>query len=108
MEQGPDVGMTNATALVVAIENYDHYPRLVPVLEAAVQQTTSTRSYLYEPTRPRQQTGDLSSPAPPGWYAIPLRLIVGFGVMQHGYAKLARGPEHFINLLHAMGIPGNY
>src|SRR5262245_31020994 len=28
MEQGPDVGTTNATALVVAIENYDHYPRL--------------------------------------------------------------------------------
>jgi putative oxidoreductase len=38
-------------------------------------------------------------------YAIPLRLIIGFGFMQHGYAKLARGPEDFIGVLHAMGIP---
>jgi len=39
------------------------------------------------------------------WYAIPLRLIVGFGFMQHGYAKLARGPDDFINVLHAIGVP---
>ena len=41
-------------------------------------------------------------PAPTGWYAIPLRLIVGFGFIQHGYAKLARGPDDFINILHAI------
>jgi hypothetical protein len=29
----------------------------------------------------------------------PLRLIVGLGCMQHGYAKLARGPEHFAGIL---------
>jgi hypothetical protein len=28
MEQVPDVGTTSASALVVAIENYDHYPKL--------------------------------------------------------------------------------
>jgi putative oxidoreductase len=39
------------------------------------------------------------------WYAIPLRLIVGFGFMQHGYAKLARGPNDFANILHALGMP---
>jgi putative oxidoreductase len=44
-------------------------------------------------------------PAPLAWYAIPLRLIVGFGFMQHGYAKLARGPEDFVNVLHAIGVP---
>jgi putative oxidoreductase len=44
-------------------------------------------------------------PVPAAWYAIPLRLIVGFGFMQHGYAKLARGPDDFINVLHAMGVP---
>ena len=44
-------------------------------------------------------------PVPSAWYAIPLRLIVGFGFMQHGYAKLARGPEDFINVLHAIGVP---
>jgi putative oxidoreductase len=25
--------------------------------------------------------------------------------MQHGYAKLARGPDDFINILHAIGVP---
>ncbi len=25
--------------------------------------------------------------------------------MQHGFAKLARGPEHFISILHAIGVP---
>lgn len=39
------------------------------------------------------------------WAPIPLRLIVGYGFMQHGYAKLARGPDHFIAILHAMGVP---
>ena len=47
-------------------------------------------------------------PVPASWYAIPLRLIVGFGFIQHGYAKLARGPEHFIGLLHAMGLPASF
>jgi putative oxidoreductase len=47
-------------------------------------------------------------PVPAAWYAIPLRLIVGFGFMQHGYAKLARGPEDFINVLHAMGVPAPF
>src|SRR6516164_7041155 len=44
-------------------------------------------------------------PISTGWYALPLRLIIGFGFMQHCYAKLARGPEDFINVLHAMGLP---
>lgn len=44
-------------------------------------------------------------PVPTSWYAIPLRLIIGLGFMQHGYAKLARGPEDFIDVLHAIGVP---
>jgi putative oxidoreductase len=44
-------------------------------------------------------------PISAGWYALPLRLIIGFGFMQHGYAKLEHGPEDFINVLHAMGLP---
>jgi putative oxidoreductase len=47
-------------------------------------------------------------PVPTAWYAIPLRLIVGFGFLQHGYAKLARGPEDFVNILHAMGVPAAF
>jgi putative oxidoreductase len=39
------------------------------------------------------------------WVSLPLRLIVGFGFTQHGYAKLARGPENFIQILHALGVP---
>jgi putative oxidoreductase len=39
------------------------------------------------------------------WYAIPLRLIVGFGFLEHGYAKLARGPGMFVGILHATGLP---
>src|SRR6476661_2478112 len=45
---------------------------------------------------------------PASWYAIPLRLIVGFGFIQHGYAKLARGPEDFIGVLYAMGLPSSF
>jgi putative oxidoreductase len=39
------------------------------------------------------------------WAIVPLRLMVGFGFAAHGYAKLARGPEHFAAILEAMGIP---
>jgi putative oxidoreductase len=39
------------------------------------------------------------------WWALPLRLIVGYGFMEHGYAKLARGPEHFAGILHALHMP---
>ena len=42
---------------------------------------------------------------PAGWYALPLRLIVGFGFVEHGYAKLVRGPDSFIAILHAAGVP---
>jgi putative oxidoreductase len=38
------------------------------------------------------------------WYAIPLRLIIGGGFFEHGYAKLARGPEHFTHILDALGM----
>jgi len=39
------------------------------------------------------------------WAPIPLRLIVGYGFMEHGYAKLARGPEVFGGILAAIGVP---
>ena len=39
------------------------------------------------------------------WSPIPLRLIVGYGFMQHGFAKLSRGPGAFAAVLQAMGVP---
>src|SRR5580704_10618933 len=36
---------------------------------------------------------------------IPRRLIVGYGFMQHGYAKLSRGPDTFAAILQGMGVP---
>jgi putative oxidoreductase len=39
------------------------------------------------------------------WSPIPLRLIVGYGFMQHGYAKLSRGPDTFAAILQGMGVP---
>jgi putative oxidoreductase len=43
--------------------------------------------------------------SPELWSAIPLRLIVGYGLIAHGYAKIARGPAYFIDTLHALGVP---
>lgn len=39
------------------------------------------------------------------WAPIPLRLIVGYGFMEHGFAKLARGSGAFAIILHAMSVP---
>jgi putative oxidoreductase len=39
------------------------------------------------------------------WAPVPLRLIVGYGFMQHGFAKLARGPDAFPVILQALGVP---
>jgi putative oxidoreductase len=39
------------------------------------------------------------------WAPIPLRLIVGYGFMEHGFAKLTKGPEAFAAILHAIGVP---
>ena len=47
---------------------------------------------------------------PPKWNlhrlsTLPLRLIVGYGFMEHGYAKLIHGPERFVAILHALAVP---
>ena len=39
------------------------------------------------------------------WAPVPLRLIVGYGFMEHGFAKLARGLDAFPAILHAIGVP---
>jgi len=42
------------------------------------------------------------------WAALPLRLIVGYGFIVHGYAKLSRGPETFAAVLHTLGVPAPF
>lgn len=44
-------------------------------------------------------------PLPADWYAVPLRLVLGYGFFEHGWAKLSRGPEGFIGILDAIGLP---
>jgi len=39
------------------------------------------------------------------WAPVALRLIVGYGFMAHGIAKLSRGPLVFAAVLQAMGVP---
>ena len=36
---------------------------------------------------------------------LPLRLIIGFGFMAHGYAKLSKGVDGFANILQTIGVP---
>ena len=39
------------------------------------------------------------------WALLPLRLIIGFGFMAHGYAKLSAGPQKFAGMLQTIGVP---
>jgi putative oxidoreductase len=39
------------------------------------------------------------------WAALPLRLIIGYGFMQHGFAKLTKGPAAFAGILNTLGVP---
>ena len=39
------------------------------------------------------------------WAPLPLRLMIGFGFMAHGWAKLSRGPAGFAKLLEQIGAP---
>lgn len=39
------------------------------------------------------------------WALLPLRLIIGYGFMAHGFAKLSRGPEGFAGILQTIGVP---
>ena len=38
-------------------------------------------------------------------WILPLRLVIGFGFVAHGYAKLNRGPANFGRILEGMGVP---
>src|SRR5262245_49951587 len=39
------------------------------------------------------------------WAPLPLRLVIGYGFVAHGWAKLSRGPEGFGRLLEQIHAP---
>jgi putative oxidoreductase len=39
------------------------------------------------------------------WVPLPLRLVIGYGFLAHGWAKLSRGPAGFAKLLDQIGAP---
>src|SRR6266436_2358558 len=39
------------------------------------------------------------------WAPLPLRLVIGYGFIAHGWAKLSRGPAGFAMLLDQIGAP---
>jgi putative oxidoreductase len=39
------------------------------------------------------------------WALLPIRLVIGFGFMAHGVAKLTHGPAGFAKLLQWIGVP---
>jgi putative oxidoreductase len=39
------------------------------------------------------------------WAPLPIRLIIGYGFMAHGWAKLSRGPAEFAKLLEQIHAP---
>jgi putative oxidoreductase len=49
-------------------------------------------------------TGRISS-AMSRYGALPLRAMVGIGFLQHGYAKLSKGPEVFASILYSLHVP---
>ncbi len=39
------------------------------------------------------------------WAVLPMSLIVGYGFIEHGFAKLSRGPDAFAGILQQLGVP---
>lgn len=65
-----------------------------------VMSALSSDTPAFPTSRWARSVGSLSA-----WSAWPLRLIVGYGFIIHGWAKLSRGPENFGMFLHALNVP---
>ena len=57
------------------------------------------------PTRARPAVATRISSAMQRYAAIPLRVIVGGGFIQHGWAKIVKGPDAFAAILQALHVP---
>ncbi len=47
----------------------------------------------------------LNRPSVARWAPLFLRLIVGYGFLQHGVAKILKGPDAFASILQMIGVP---
>src|SRR5690348_3433208 len=56
-------------------------------------------------TPTRRDGASLALAVRSGIAPVLLRVVVGYGFMWHGYAKLGRGPESFAVVLHTLGVP---
>jgi len=101
-------GMLGAAGMVVV-------PGTVVAAEATVEteqrRRESEMNTILSPTGdPKRSLRDIASDLPgrlpiARWAPIPLRLIVGFGFMEHGFAKLFNGPDTFAAILQALAVP---
>ena len=39
------------------------------------------------------------------WASLPMRLLVGYGFIEYGFAKLSRGSDAFAGILQHLGVP---
>jgi putative oxidoreductase len=42
------------------------------------------------------------------WAVLPMRILVGYGFIQNGFAKLSSGPDAFAGILQQLGVPLPY
>jgi putative oxidoreductase len=39
------------------------------------------------------------------WAPLPVRLVIGHGFFEHGLAKILKGPDNFVHIVEAIGVP---
>ena len=39
------------------------------------------------------------------WAILPMRILVGYGFIEHGLSKLSKGPDAFAGILQQVGVP---
>jgi putative oxidoreductase len=79
--------------------------RLIEPMEVDWTMKTTSYTERWSPMWRDLSIDLISRPAIARWAPVPLRLIVGYGFMEHGFAKLARGPDAFPAILAALGVP---
>ena len=77
----------------------DGFLNMNQLTQSLEREGSSRRAFL------SSRLASLARPSVAVWAPIPIRLIVGYGFMEHGFAKLSRGPEAFPAILHTMGVP---